>query len=123
MTERTEPTFTAAIYMAGDLAAARQVCREFCMSVGLCVTVEPTWFAYTGGAEDGVRVGLLNYPRFPAVPAEIVAKARALADLLRDRLCQHSWLIVTPDETIWNSTRDPAADPAARALPLTSPGA
>lgn len=104
MIERTEPTFTATIYIAGDLATARQVCREFCMS-GLCVTVEPTEFVYTGGAETGVRVGLLNYPRFPSDAAEILDRARALADELRERLCQHSWLIVTPDESIWNSRR------------------
>lgn len=106
MSEKRVVTFTATIYIAGDLATARQACREFCMT-GLCVTVEPTEFVYTGGAETGVRVGLLNYPRFPADPVEIIAKARALADLLRERLCQHSWLIVTPAETIWNSTRVP----------------
>lgn len=111
MIERTEPTFTATIYIAGDLATARQVCRAFC-SIGLCVTVEATEFIYTGGAETGVRIGLLNYPRFPTEPADILGKARALADFLRERLCQHSWLIVTPTETIWNSTRDLASHPA-----------
>lgn len=115
MTERSAPTFTATIYIAGDLATARQVCREFCL-VGLCVTVESTEFIYTGGAEAGVRVGLLNYPRFPADPSLILAHARTLADLLRESLCQHSWLIVTPDQTIWNSTRDtPTPSPAPRA--------
>ncbi|GJE77200.1 hypothetical protein [Methylorubrum suomiense] len=108
MTERSAPTFTATIYIAGDIATARQACRDFCMA-GLCVTVEPTEFIYKGGAETGVRVGLLNYPRFPAEPSDILGKARALADLLRERLCQHSWLIVTPDETIWNSTRPSSA--------------
>ncbi|MGU3387168.1 hypothetical protein ACLBYG_21850 [Methylobacterium sp. D53M] len=107
MTSRTEPTFTVTIYLAGDLATARQVCREFCMS-GLCVTVEPTEFIYTGGAEAGVRVGLLNYPRFPTEPDVILGKAVALANRLRERLCQHSWLIVTPTETIWDSTREAA---------------
>jgi len=105
MTMRCVPTYTATIYIAGDLTLARQVCREFCRQ-GLCVTVEPTEFIYTGGAEVGVRVGLLDYPRFPAGSHRTQSKAIELADLLRERLCQHSWLVVTPDETIWNSTRE-----------------
>lgn len=104
MIERTQPTFTAIIYIAGDLAVARQICREFCMR-GLCVTVEPTEFIYTGGAETGVRIGLVNYPRFPSEPADLLIEARQLADDLRQGLSQHSWLIVTPNETIWNSLR------------------
>lgn len=108
MTEKCVATFTATIFLAGDLAQATQVCREFCMT-GLCVTVEPVAYVYTGGEEAGVRVGLVNYPRFPADPVEIISKARTLADILRVRLCQHSWLIVTPSETIWNSTREPSA--------------
>lgn len=103
-TFRQSPAFTATIYIAGDLAVARQVCREFCQT-GLCVTVEPTEYIYTGGAEAGVRVGLLNYPRFPTEPDRILDRAFALADTLRERLCQHSWLVVTPTDTIWNSTR------------------
>lgn len=108
MIERTEPTYTATICMAGDLATATEVCRRFCME-GLCVTIEPTMFIYTGGAESGFRIGLLNYPRFPAEPAKILQTAYRLADKLRRACCQHSWLIVTPTETIWNSTRDQSA--------------
>lgn len=104
MIEKSEKTIAVTIYIAGDLDVARQTCREFCMR-GLCVTVEPTEFVYTGGAETGVRVGLLNYPRFPSKPVDILADAVDLANLLRERLCQHSWLIVTPTETHWSSTR------------------
>lgn len=105
MIEHAAATFTATIYIAGDFTTAKHICREFCMT-GLCVTVEPTTFVYTGGAEEGVRVGLLNYPRFPCEPGDLLARARQLADDLRDGLCQHSWSIVTPTETIWSSRRD-----------------
>ncbi|MGU3661059.1 hypothetical protein [Methylobacterium fujisawaense] len=105
MTQRSEPTFTATIHMAGDLRTATETCRRFCME-GLCVTIEPSTFVYTGGAEEGFRIGLLNYPRFPAEPTKILQTAFRLADALRLACCQHSWLIVTPDETIWNSTRE-----------------
>lgn len=107
MIEKTDVSFTASIYMAGDIAQAKQVCREFCLDVGLCVTVTPTTFIYTGGEEEGFIVGLINYPRFPALPQDITDKAQALAEFLRQRLFQHSYCIVGcgGGRTIWNSTR------------------
>jgi len=101
----TAPTFTAQIYVAGDINQAKQICRKYCMDVGLCVTVEPVDYIYTGGAEAGVRVGLINYPRFPAEPCDIRARAIDLARTLRVGLSQHSFSIVTPVETMWESTR------------------
>ncbi|GAA4108518.1 hypothetical protein ACFFTN_01135 [Aminobacter aganoensis] len=99
------PTVRFDIFIAGDLAHAKQVCREHCLAVGLCVTVEPVAYIYTGGEEAGVRVGLINYPRFPASPDELRDKARALAGLLMERLCQHSYSIVGPETTEWYSRR------------------
>jgi hypothetical protein len=93
------------IFMAGDIAQAKQVCREYCFAVGLCVTVEPCDFIYTGGEEVGFRVGLINYPRFPTDEASLHQRASELADLLMKRLCQHSYSIVGPRETEWFSRR------------------
>ena len=93
------------IYIAGDLDQARQVCREHCMSVGLCVTVEPVTYIYTGGEESGIRIGLINYPRFPTTRDELRAKTHELADVLMHRLCQHSYSVVGPDKTEWYSRR------------------
>lgn len=105
----TAPTIRFNIYMAGDLAQAKQVCREYCLDVGLCVHVEPVDFIYTGGEEAGFKVGLINYPRFPADVAQIAERATALADRLMLRLCQHSYSIVGPSETVWFSRRPEAA--------------
>lgn len=105
-TIKTAPTFEAQIYIAGDVARVRQTCAAFCLDVSLCVTVEPLDFVYTGGMESGARIGLINYPRFPADPEQIREKATALADLLRQELSQHSYSIVCSDETIWNSIRE-----------------
>jgi len=102
-------TYTAQIYIAGDAAHAALVCQRYCLDVGLCVTVEPLDFIYTGGREAGVRVGLINYPRFPASPADIFDRAFDLAKLLRTELGQHSFSIVAPDKTVWDSTRTEAA--------------
>jgi len=114
MIQQSVPTYTATIHMAGCLRTAMETCRRFCME-GLCVTVEVSTFVYTGGAEEGFRIGLLNYPRFPSEPEKILQTAYRLADRLRKDCCQHSWLIVTPDETIWNSTRETAATPSPSA--------
>lgn len=93
------------IFMAGDLIQAKQVCREYCFAVGLCVTIEPTTYIYTGGEETGFRIGLINYPRFPATESDIRQRADELADLLMKGLCQHSYSIVGPRETEWFSRR------------------
>jgi hypothetical protein len=99
-------TYYVLIHMAGDLAQAKHVCREFCLRVGLCVTITPTTYIYTGGEEEGFTVRLINYPRLPKEPDEILATARLLAGELRVRLCQHSHTIETPAVTEWVSHRE-----------------
>lgn len=105
VTMTTAPTIRFDIFIAGDVDQAKQVCREHCFDVGLCVTVEPVTYIYTGGEEAGVRVGLINYPRFPTDTATLHDKARGLADMLMHRLCQNSYSIIGPDETEWFSRR------------------
>ena len=102
---KTAPTLNFTIFMAGDFEQARQVCREYCLEVGACVTVEPTTYIYTGGEEAGIRVGLINYPRFPSDVYGIKDRARELARRLMERLCQLSYTIVGPTETEWFSRR------------------
>jgi hypothetical protein len=73
------------IYVAGDAAVARQVCREHCMKI----------------------VRLVNYPRFPCSDAELDGKAQALAMRLADALCQWSVLIQTPKKATWLDRKPP----------------
>jgi hypothetical protein len=95
--------------MSGPIDVAKQAIREECFHVGLCVTIEPTTFIYTGGEETGFVIGLLNYPRFPSTPEDLRSKAEALMHRLLDATFQHSALLVTPDETVWMTRRkDPA---------------
>lgn len=100
------PTYTAQIYIAGDLDTARRVCREFVWQIGECVTIEPVEYIYKGGAETGVRVGFINYPRFPQPEAEIWDRAWTLAERLLDALRQWSFTIVATDRTVFFSRRD-----------------
>jgi hypothetical protein len=99
--QQTTPTFWARIYMAGSASDAERVCRKWAFNEGGCVTVSPAAYVYSGGQEAGFIVGFINYPRFPATPEQITAKAEALALLLADELCQRSYTIETPTTTQW----------------------
>lgn len=105
MTREEVLTYTAEICIAGDQNDAIRICRAFCMANGFCVTVTPTTFVYTGGAENGVLVRCINYPRFPSTNNEIWSKAEKLAEELRIGLYQHSFSIVAPDRTLWVTER------------------
>ncbi|MER9697612.1 hypothetical protein [Mesorhizobium sp. M0146] len=99
------PTIRYDIFIAGDIERAKQSCRSYCFGIGLCVTVEPVTYIYTGGEEAGVRVGLINYPRFPTDRDTLQRRARELAHQLMHDLFQHSYSIVGPEETEWFSRR------------------
>lgn len=101
-----EPTYTIRLYLSGPIEAAKQAIRVDCLRAGLCVTVEPTTFIYTGGEEAGFVVGLVNYPRFPSAPEDLEARARDLMLKLLDATCQHSALMVTPTFSEWVTKRD-----------------
>lgn len=103
---KDENSWSASIWIAGDHAQAIQACRAYCMDVGLCVTVTPTTYVYTGGVEAGVCVRLINYPRFPVLRDELRSKALHLADHLRCALCQHSYTVEFPDITVWDTLRE-----------------
>lgn len=106
MQQKSCPTFWVRIYLSGPIEVAKQVIRAECMRAGLCVTIEPTHYIYTGGEETGYVVGLANYPRFPSTQAEIVERARGLALKLLAATHQHSAMIMSPLATEWMSTRE-----------------
>lgn len=109
MTEKTAPTFNVDIHMAGDINAAALVIQKAAVNLGMCVSLSPQSFIYTGGREEGFRVGFINYPRFPADPKDIIMQAEDLARWLLVELGQQSYTIVTPHETTWYS-RHPQKD-------------
>lgn len=97
--------WSVTVYLAGDLADARRSLRQQCLEEGLCVTLTPTSFIYTAGAEEGVAVGFVNYPRFPKRPDQIVDRAVVVAKKLMADLSQHTALVVTPHRSIWLTKR------------------
>jgi len=98
-------TFYAEALLACDYDTAVKTCREYSFNVGLCVTVTKTRYVYTCGAEDGVIVKLINYPRFPKSPSEIKETAIDLGFHLAKKGFQGSFSIQTPTETLWYSRR------------------
>jgi hypothetical protein len=106
---KTVDTFTASIYLAGDIGTARSWLRQFCYARGFCVTVTPSTFIYTGGEEDGLCVGL--YPRFPSTPDEVESRALEIAAGLVEACCQKTALVVTPARTTWIAIDPPGMRP------------
>ena len=106
MKTETQPTRVVKLYISGPIEQAKQIIREHCHANGLCVTIEPTTYIYTGGEEAGYVVGLLNYPRFPTDAEALDNKAHALAVKLLTGTYQHSVLVVTPECTFWHTTRE-----------------
>lgn len=104
--EATCETYWAKLYLSGPIEVAKQAIRAECLREGLCVTIEPTTFIYTGGEEVGYVVGLINYPRFPATAEEIEARALYILHLLLDATHQHSALMMTPAKTTWATKRE-----------------
>jgi len=102
---REAPTITIDIFIAGHLNMAKEVCREY-VECGLCVTVTSTAYIYTGGEEAGIRVGLINYPRFPTDRLALLHHAEKLGMMLMERLDQQSFSIVGPETTHWFSRRE-----------------
>jgi len=105
MITKTAQSYPISIFMAGDISRAVECCRAYCDEMGFCVTVTPTTYVYTSGQEAGFIVGLINYPRFPSRPDELLDRAVEVAEKLRDELHQDSFSIQTPTDTHWFSRR------------------
>ena len=104
-TTKTVPTIEVSIYLAGDKQLIRTKCMEYCSLYGFCVTVTPNEFIYTGGTEDGVRIGIVNYPRFPSNRQKLMFHANRLAVELAETSYQNTVLVVDPEKTIWHTRR------------------
>lgn len=100
-------TYRVRIEMAGNLQTAEQLLRKECYppNEGLCVTVTPTTFIYTGGQESGFSVGMINYPRFPTTKEALFTRAVVIAEKLIAELCQWSACVIADDKTVWINKR------------------
>lgn len=106
ITSKSVKSYRVTVFIGGDLETAKAACRKFCDERGECVTVDPTDYIYTNGSTEGVRIGFINYPRFPRSRMEIFNQATDLARWLLIALDQESVSIVATDKTLWLSTRE-----------------
>lgn len=103
--EKSCVSIVYAIYMAGDISVAKQICRTNCFEVGLCVNITAVDYIYTGGEEAGFKVELINYPRFESTDNQLKVKTENLASQLMVGCCQNSYTIVGPTITTFYSRR------------------
>ena len=82
------------------LAEVELICQAYCNQVGFAVTITGTKFVYKNGYEDGVIVGLINYPRFPSTKKQIREHAIAIAKKLQSEFKQQRVSIVFSDKTM-----------------------
>lgn len=94
------------IFIGGDLTIAKAACQKFCDEKGECVTVEATDYIYTGGNTKGVRVGLINYGRFPRNRRQVFDRAVSLSKWLLICLDQESCTVMSSDRNHWMTTRE-----------------
>ncbi len=103
---KTADAYKVEIFIGGDFDKASEICADYCNRIGLCVTIEPTTYIYRCGGCEGVRIGLINYARFPASNTGIWNIAYALAELLKDGLNQGSFTIQDHERSMFVSDRD-----------------
>ncbi len=80
------------IFIAGNVQRAKQICQKY-VEKGACVNVVETEYIYKYGAETGVIVEFISYPRFPKPFDELFEDAKELADLLLNGLYAGSYTI------------------------------
>jgi len=105
---QTEAAYSVSIHSSGPREEIKNVCRAECSREGLCVTVEPTLFIYTGGEEQGAKVGLISYPRYPRNPSEVWERAASLAEQLLTKCYQRSILLTDGTKTKLITIREDA---------------
>lgn len=98
-------TWTAQIWVAGDIIQARQKLRELCFPKGLCATITPTEYMYAGGEELGFVIGMIQYPPFMESELSLLRKAERVGKALAENAMQWSFTIVTPTATFYYSRR------------------
>jgi hypothetical protein len=103
--EDSEPCYWCWIYVAGDLSSSEQVCRRLAFPSGLCVTTESVKYIFGGGTEDGVRIGLIQYPPYPETENDLLDKAILIGKEVAEVNYQWSFSVVDPYKVRFYSRR------------------
>ena len=103
---KSSETITVTLWIAGDIEAIRNACREYCNEVKLCVSIKPCDYIYVYGAEAGAEITLINYPRFPEEEESLVLKAEKLGFQIALECHQGSFTVQGCGETSFHSRRE-----------------
>lgn len=101
---KSADTFTATIFIAGQIELIKSICAEYC-SDGFCVSIAPVDYIYKYGQESGAAIKIINYPRFPETNERLTLKAEKLGFLLAEKLHQGSFTVQANTETIFYDRR------------------
>jgi hypothetical protein len=93
------------VYVGGDLQASEMACRKLAFPSGMCVTIKPVKYIFAGSTEDGVQIGLIQYPPFPENETDMLDKAIKIGREVAETNHQWSYSIVTPTENLFFSRR------------------
>ncbi|MBI2057142.1 hypothetical protein HYT91_02705 [Candidatus Pacearchaeota archaeon] len=102
-------TITAKIYLGlregytnkvHTINEVKNFLQDYVDKTSFCVTITPTTFVYKNGRENGVIIGLINYPRFPKTKKELKRRAEEIAKLCKEEYKQNRISIEYPDKTI-----------------------
>jgi len=110
-------TYTATIYvglqegyegLTHTYNEARNLLQEYCNENKLCVSFKKIDFIYPNGKENGIEIGLINYPRFPFKNhnQELHEISIKIAKMLMKNFKQKRCSIVFDDETIMLEKED-----------------
>lgn len=102
---KTVVSYPVSLFIAGDYDKAVKSTREYCEQFPWCFTVTKTRYVYKGGEEDGVIIGLINYPRIPWPTSVIMLHAIELGKKLITDLNQQSFSVQNENHTTWYSWR------------------
>lgn len=102
--ERAEP-YQCKLYVAGNVWHIELICRKY-VELGLCVTITPTKYIYTGGAEDGAIIGFINYARLPNTKENIIEIAVELGKQIIEQTGQLSFTVIDNENNCYFSRFD-----------------
>lgn len=95
-------TWYATLHIAGNIDVAKAFIQKRILNDGACFQIAPVDYVYSGGAETGMTIRCIHYPRFVENgPEKLLERLMILANDLALELGQKSYTIETSDRTTY----------------------
>lgn len=95
-------TWYATLHIAGNIDVAKAFIQKRILNDGACFQIAPCDYVYSGGAETGMTIRCIHYPRFVENgPEKLLERLMKLANDLAIELGQKSYTIETSDRTTY----------------------